>query len=191
MQTITTSQHRAFLGFGEVHGISGLDPSMGSPPPRLLEVAVTGSPAKGLQWHFLCLTPTAGTVKLTAPDNVFTITDGNIRAESQYAEDPPAAANLRYLCVWARRKPGSTGTILAQTIQFGGSSVGNAVQEMGRIDVAAAAAGAEPVSDVFCQQYMSGHSLFTCSSTQEFYIVFSAGADPDLELVFELVALPI
>ncbi len=182
-QTITTSVHRAFAGFGAAQGIASLDPSMGTPPARVTDAS--------MQWHCLALTPTAGTVKLTAPDNILTITDGTIRVDSQDAIDPPNASNLRYLCVWARRKPGSTGAIAAQTIQFGGSSVGNSIQEMGRIHVAAAAAGEEPVSDVFCQQYLSGHSLFTCSDTQEFYIIFSAGADTDIELVIELMAEPI
>jgi hypothetical protein len=58
------------------------------------------------------------------------------------------------------------------------------LNEMGRIQVLAAAAGAEPVSDFFDQSFVNGHALFSVGPGP-FMLSLSGGADADLEVVTE------
>lgn len=133
--------------------------------------------------HFLVmgLTPTATTVTVGV-DGPAEVVGADLNTFAQGGISSIGA--LRHLRVWARRKAGSTGTIAAQTIIFGGTD-GPAMVEMGRIKVAAAAAGADPVSDVFDQSFHAGHANFSNGLVGVFMLNLTA-ADPDLEIVLEI-----
>lgn len=178
MQTITLSHHRSLAAFQLPSGVNLLDPSLGQPPAQSFEAE--------MQWHCLAFTPTTGTVELGGAGQML-VSGAALRSESQYAVAEPTAANLRHLRVWARRKPGTSNTIAAQVVRFGGTSSGSLV-EMGRISIATAAAGEDPVSDVFDQAYLNGHANFTATDDNPFFIV-TGSTDPDVEIVVEIFAV--
>lgn len=122
----------------------------------------------------LAWTPTATDVTIVA-DGAVTVVGGTVRIQAcNYTEEMPAA-KLRHLRVFARRKPGSTGAIAAQVITFGGSD-GETINEMGRIQVLAAAAGEDPVCDFFDQSFVNGHDLFSLGGSTPFMLALSGGA---------------
>ena len=154
-------------------GVTGLVTATGE-PPGILHTGIT----RHLRTAF---TPTATTV-LLCYEGGYTFTGATARGIASTGADIESA-KLRHLRLWARRKPGTTGTIAASTIAFGASD-GVEMTQMGLIKVAAAASGEEPVSDVFDMSFGNGHLNFTMSSSEPFMLQLSA-VDPDLELVLE------
>lgn len=98
-----------------------------------------------------------------------------------------AFAAIRHYRVWGRRKPGSTGSIAAQTVKLQ-SWDGSAYVEVARIGISAAAAGAEPVSDYLDVPKHAGDSRFYFDAAHPFKFIFDS-ADSDLEIVFEAEGL--
>lgn len=158
-------------------GITRVNLAIGTPPP-----VRESSPDAHLA---LAITPTATHVFI-AVDGLVAVTGASVRLSSQVGLSTPAAADLRHLRVWARRKPGTSGAIAAQIIRFGQGDSGSLDYEMGRISVIAEAAGTtDPVTDVFDQGFANGHALFALGSTDGFCCALTE-VDPDLEIVVEM-----
>lgn len=87
---------------------------------------------------------------------------------------------LRYLRVFARRKPGTAGAIVAQTISVYKTSAGGTL--LGTITVGAAAAGAEPVSDIFEKEFRNIGITPIGTGANPLFFTCTA-ADTDLEVV--------
>lgn len=163
-------------------GVTEVNPlqSMGLPRGVSLEA----------DWHMaLAFTPTSTTVTFhndTSGEGLYSITGGTVRLASTRGSEDVAADKLKHLRVFARRKPGTTGAMVAQTVVFGGSSSG-AMAEIGRLDVLANSGTGEPDSGFFDQAFVAGHTRFTANSTNPFRITVTA-VDTDLELVVVMFA---
>lgn len=88
-------------------------------------------------------------------------------------------STLRFLRVFARRKLGSAGVIAAQTINIYKTSAGGTL--LGTISVAGAAAGANPVSDVFEKRWEAIGVTPILTAVNPLYFSCTA-ADADLEV---------
>lgn len=94
-----------------------------------------------------------------------------------------ALNTIRAFVAYARRKPGTTGAIAAQTVKFQGWN-GSAYEEVARLNVLAAAAGADPVSDFLYLPKAAGDSRFYFAAAHPFKVLVDA-ADTALEIVVE------
>lgn len=122
-------------------------------------------------------TDVAVTVTPTA-DYAVTVTNGTAREYIAIGAHTIAAAC--YFRCFARRKPGSTGSIAAQDITITLDSV-----TLGILHVNAAAAGVDPVTGSIEIAHPSGDDRFNLAG---FGLVFTfASADADVEVFFELV----
>lgn len=156
-------------------GVSRIHLTMGDPVP------VLSSPVGHLG---LSLTPTATTVFIGI-DGPVSVTGASVRLSSQVGLAAPGYADVRHIRVWARRKPGTTGALAAQIIQFGKGDGVTLEAEIGRINVLAAAAGEDPVADFFDLPCVGGHANFAIGTSDGFQIDLTA-VDTDLEIVMEL-----
>lgn len=128
----------------------------------------------------LALTPSATTVAISYAEPSATVTNASVRVVNCQGA---AFLTVRYFRAWARRKPGSSGAITAQVIKFKGWN-GAAMEEVGRINVAAETGGLEPDSDFLEMSKIAGDTRFYFEAAHPFEIVF-ASSDADLEVVIE------
>lgn len=156
--------------------------AMGTPLP-LSSTALTG--------HLLCAyspTGTTASINFTSgvADNV-SISGGTARVKSAVGTGLDNTAAF-IVGLFARRKPGSTGAITAQTLTLKGGS--GAANTLGKVYVAAAAAGAEPVSDfLYLPRFAQpGDSLHTWSATDP-VVITNTAADTDLEIVYGAIGV--
>lgn len=173
---LTVSPARIERQLSRSDGISSVDfPGLGA-PRRLHDTGFTG--------HLVCaFTPTGASVTLAFDGtDALAITGGTARVTSVVGQGLDAALPF-HVRLWARRKPGTTGAIIAQTITLkGGASAANT---LGKIFVEAAAAGAHPVCDFLdIPRYAAGDSQHTWDSTDT-VVITCTGADTDLEIVYE------
>lgn len=159
-------------------GVTGVQVNVGEPKA----VRLNGSTLPSA--HLICaFTPSATTITINFNGaDTLAISGGTARISSAVgagiANDTPFHVRL-----WARRKPGTTGAIVAQTITLKGGSSG--ANTLGSIRVAAAAAGADPVCDFLDLPCVaSGNTNHTFDSTDKVTITVTA-ADTDLEIVYE------
>jgi hypothetical protein len=162
-------------------GVTNIVPGTGNPRPVV---------ATDADWHMtFALTPTstAFTIsKVETDEGMLTVTGATARLQSCAGLDPIGSTALRHLRVFARRKPGTTGSMAAQTITFGGtSSSGATFNEMGRISVLANSGTGEPDADFHDKSYVAGHASFSITETNPFKVNITA-VDTDLELVIEI-----
>lgn len=153
---------------------TGMRPNMGEPPA----VSHSGD------IHHVCLAlnPTGTLVTLELDAGAFNYDNTNVRLQS--LSHTLAFAVIRHLRIWMRRKPGTTAAMVSQEITFGGSD-GTTMYEMGRLFMSAAAAGAEPVSDVYDQSFHAGNDYFTIEAGTPF-MIGGITEDAPLEIVVEL-----
>lgn len=148
--------------------------------------------AVGTDWHMaFALTPTSTTVTIahmvdSGISGLYALTGATARLVSTSGADDVVAANLKHLRVFARRKPGTSGAMVAQSVIFGGTAAGS-MAEIGRISVLANSGTGEPDSDFYDQSFVNGHSRFTADETTPFRITITA-VDTDLELVVAIFA---
>lgn len=159
-------------------GVSRFASPLGSPNPVDLSDVDSG--------FCMAFTPTGTTVSFAA-DGPITPTNATVRVYDSFgsAAGTPTPVfesleTLRFLRVWARRKPGATGTIAAQLIIV--KSKASPV-EIGRLRVGAAATG-EPASDVVCLTAIADHANWALNGSDTLSFVFES-ADADLEVCVE------
>jgi len=127
----------------------------------------------------LCVafTPTSGSITID-PDGGATITGGTVREYLSIRGESIAGAH--YFRAFARRKPGTTGAIVAQVVTFTISAV-----EVGRFSYAAAAASTDPISGSIEMTMAAIDGRFDVTS-DNIEITMDVGADPDIEVFFEI-----
>jgi len=148
----------------------------GTPPPVISE---------GLTACFsTAFTPSGTTVTMYYSEPAMVFTGAAARINAAFGA---TFAAIRHISVWARRKPGTTGSIAAQTVKLQGWN-GSAYEEVARINVSAAAAGAEPVSDYLSLPKHAGDTRYYFGSAHPFKFIVDS-ADPDLELACDAYGL--
>ena len=127
----------------------------------------------------IAFTPTSTTVTVNpGGEDSVAITNGTIRECCCVNGHNMASAYM--LRASARRKPGTSDTIVAQTVVMTINSV-----EVGRFNVLAAAGGADPVAG-FC--YVFTPEADTRFALISHNLVFTVtAADPDIEIYCEIV----
>lgn len=122
-------------------------------------------------------TNVSATIDPTA-DNAVTVTNGTAR--EFLCIGGHAIVTATYFRASARRKPGSTGAIVANTVEFVIDSA-----SVGKFDVLAAAAGVDPICGSVEMVYPGGDIRFDI--TAEIISVTLAFVDADLEVFFEII----
>lgn len=141
------------------------------------------APATGVPCHVaLAFTPTGTSITVNpTADDAITVTGGTAR---EYISLSGAIiASAHHFRAGARRKPGSTGAIVAQLVTFTINSI-----ELGRFTVLAAAAGEDPVSGSFemvSPTPDARYALFSGGASRDMTIAVTA-VDSDLEIFFEM-----
>lgn len=128
-----------------------------------------------------CFTPSDTTVTInpTGTDAI-SITNGTFR--EYVAIGSTALAAAKFMVLGARRKPGTTGTISAQTITFAINSV-----TLATIKVAAAAASADPGVGYNILAIPDEASDTRFDITTNNIVIGCTAADSDLEIFFLII----
>lgn len=127
---------------------------------------------------YAAFTPTGTSVTLTSATEGI-ITPSGCTLRESYNTKPHLGSTVLFAAT-ARRKPGTTGSIAAQTVVFSVNSV-----QIGRLTVPAAAAGIDPVCG-YTTYYHSTGDTRTDLSTYALAVSVTA-ADPDLEIVVWMI----
>lgn len=128
-----------------------------------------------------CFTPsgTSVTINPTGTDAI-SITNGTFRESVGIGST--AMASAKYFVLGARRKPGTTGAIVAQTITFVINSV-----TLATIKVASAAASADPVAGYVILTAPDEAPDTRFDITANDIVIGCTAADTDLEIFFLII----
>ena len=121
----------------------------------------------------------SGTSVTINPTGFNAVTFTNATAREFICMDGHLLAEGLYFRASARRKPGTTGAIVAQTVVFTVNSV-----EVGRFNVEAAAAGADPVCGAFELTNTVADTRFDITTNN--LVCGVTAADTDIEIFFLL-----
>lgn len=170
-QSIKTDRPQPTRLYANSSGGSIVDPIDTYAPPW-----ETSSATKVLA---MALTPsgTSVTIDPTATDAV-SVTTGTMRL--QIAIGAHTLTGAYYFRAFARRKPGTTGAIVAQEITFTINSV-----QVGKFTVAAADASTDPISGSIELVQPTLDTRFNLTSYN--LVIGATASDADLEIVFEIV----
>lgn len=157
----------------DADGVTGLQLNNGTPRPVNIDtitalLAISGTP-----------TGTTGTFGLE--DGIVSSSNFTRRADKGVGAGFDTALPF-HVRAWARRKPGTTGAIVAQTVILKNQA---ASVELARFEVLAAAAGEEPVSGWIDKPFPAGDTRWTLGNTETLAFAVTA-VDTDLEIVLEI-----
>ncbi len=164
------------VNFAPVSGASLLSLQTGTPPAVISE-SLTAC-------FSTAFTPSGTTVTMYYDANGLVFTGATARINAPFGAD---FAAIRHFRAFARRKPGTTGSISAQTVKVQGWN-GSAYEELARFNVSAAAAGAEPVSDYLDLPKHAGDTRYYFGSAHPLKFIVDS-ADSDLEIVCDAFGL--
>lgn len=172
--TITIQPHRFDRTLYGSDGVTKYVPGLGGPS----SYQFTDADA----WVSLALTGTGTTVTVGHAYGSMSLTNADARINASGGTNFTSARVLR---VWARRKPGATGAIAAQKVVVKCWD-GAALTEVGRIYVAAVAAGTEePICDPLdIIRSNTADSLINFLAAHPLNLIYDA-VDSDLEVCLE------
>lgn len=156
----------------EFDGVTGFALNLGSPAPVHLPVVNAVLAA--------AFTPTATTGTLSNNDELFIGTGLTYRSAKVVSGNGIDTSKPFHVRAFARRKPGTTGAIVANLVQL---KCGSPLVELGRFNVLAAAAGEDPVSGFIDLPMVAGDTRWELADEEEVAFAITT-VDTDLEICF-------